>query len=56
MSALHSRRIWPREPQKVRIHMRFPAYLTGRSSSLIWIFHFMAFSSEMDTGSREENA
>src|SRR5882757_11481964 len=56
MSALHSRRIRPREPQKTQIHMGFPAYLTGRGAVLSWVPVRVAFSSEVDTGSREENA
>src|SRR5207247_11212024 len=55
-SALHRRRILQREPQTARIHTRFPAYLTGRAAVLIWGSHFIAFSSEVDPGSREENA
>src|SRR6478672_10583441 len=37
MSALHSRLILPREPQKTRNHTRSPAYLTARAAVLIWV-------------------
>ena len=36
--------------------MGFPAYLTGRGTSLIWSSNFIAFSSGVGTGSRQESA